>query len=339
MKGFVAALNEQAINNIASYYATLAPANLRVPPARKLPPNPRSPPLLPLKPQSAAAVARCAGYHGETGVSKTPGMPNLAGLAPQYLVAAMKAYVGGERKNEVMKGLLTGVSGSEINEIAQHYARQVPARAETSSVGDAAARNALSAACAGCHGAQGISANPIWPSLAGQDARYLADALRGYKDGSRDNAMMKGFVAALNDQAINNIASHYSTLAPAQPAPPAAAQAPAQPVPPAATPAPVQPAAPALTTAPTSNRAPALVRNNLLAGLDDRTVVNIAAYFASLNPTRSKPPGGQGGGREPVVVRNGLVASLDEGTVRNVASYFASLPPEQPPSAKRTGKT
>jgi DmsE family decaheme c-type cytochrome len=158
--------------------------------------------------------------------------------------------------------------------------------------------------------------------------------------------MMKGFVAALNNQAINNIASYYATLsptqpappaaaqAPARPAPPAAAQAPAQPVPPAATPAPVQPAPPAVTAAPSSNRAPALVRNNLLGGLDDRTVADIAAYFASLNPTRSKPSGGQGGGREPVVVRNGLVASLDEGTVRNIASYFASLPPEQPPSAR-----
>ncbi len=335
MKGFVAALNEQAMNDIASFYATLAPAQPARSAGTQAPAQSTVPAATPAQASNpAAAVARCAGCHGENGVSKTPGMPSLAGLAPQYLVTAMKAYVGGERKNEVMKGLLTGVSESEISEIAQYYARQVPARAETSPVGDAAAGNALSAACAGCHGAQGVSANPIWPSLAGQDARYLADALRGYKDGSRDNAMMKGFVAALNDQAINNIASHYSTLAPVQPAPPAAVQAPAQPVPPAATPAPAQPAPPALPTAPASNRAPALVRNNLLAGLDDRTVADIAAYFASLNPTRSKPSGGQGGGRDPVVVRNGLVASLDDRAIRNVASYYASLLPEQPLSAR-----
>ena len=109
---------------------------------------------------------------------------------------------------------MTDVSESELNDIALYYARQVPARAETPPVGDVAAGKAASAACAGCHGPQGVSPNPAWPSLAGQDARYLADALRGYKDGSRDNAMMKGMVAALNEQAINNIASYYASSRP-----------------------------------------------------------------------------------------------------------------------------
>ena len=253
----------------------------------------------------------CAACHGERGISKTPGMPSLAGLAPPYLVAAMKAYTGGQRKHDVMKALLTDVSDAEINDIANYYARQVPARADTPPVGDASNGKALSAACAGCHGPLGVSPNPIWPSLAGQDARYLADALRGYKDGSRNDAMMKGFVAALSEQAMNDIASYYATLAPGQPAPPAGAQT------------------------PTSNRDPVLVRNNLLASLDDKTVDDIAGYFAGLNPVRSKPPGAaQGGGREPVVIRNGLVASLDPNTIRNVASYYASLAPEQPQGAR-----
>ncbi len=34
--------------------------------------------------------------------------------------------------------------------------------------GDAAAGKAKSATCAGCHGAAGVSANPLWPNLAGQ---------------------------------------------------------------------------------------------------------------------------------------------------------------------------
>src|SRR5207244_1024773 len=136
----------------------------------------------------------CAACHGERGISKKPGVPSLAGLAPPYLVAAMKAYAAGQRKNVVMKALLTDVSETEINDIANHYARQVPARADTPPVGDAAAGKAASAACAGCHGPLGVSPSPAFPSLAGQDARYLADALGEYKDGSRDNAMMKAFV-------------------------------------------------------------------------------------------------------------------------------------------------
>jgi DmsE family decaheme c-type cytochrome len=255
----------------------------------------------------------CAACHGERGISKKPGMPSLAGLAPQYLVAAMKAYTAGQRKHAIMKALLVEVSEAELNDMALYYARQVPARAETSPVGDASTGKAVSAACAGCHGPQGVSPNPLWPSLAGQDARYLADALKAYKDGSRDNAMMKGFVASLNEQTINDIASYYASLAPAQPTLSDGAQTPA------------------------SNRDPVLIRNNLLASLDDRSIDDIASYFAGLNPVRSNQPGApqnQRGGRDPVVVRNGLVASLDERTIRNVASYYASLAPEQPQSAR-----
>ena len=245
----------------------------------------------------------CAACHGENGISKKPGIPSLAGLAQQYLVAAMKSYVAGQRKHAVMKALLADVSDSQLNDIALFYARQVPARAETSPVGDVNAGKGASAACAGCHGPQGVSANPAWPSLAGQDARYLADALKTYKDGSRDNAMMKGMVAALDEGAMNNIASYYASLVPAQP-----------------------PLADSAKTAAPGTE-PVLVRNNLLASIDDRTADDIAGYFASLVPAQSGQPGGAESGREPLVVRNGLVASLDERTARNVASYYASLAP------------
>ena len=159
----------------------------------------------------------CAACHGERGISKTPGIPSLVGMDPQYLVAAMKAYATGQRKNAVMKALLSGVGDAELNDIALYYAQQSPARAPTPPVGDATAGKTASAACAGCHGAQGVSANPAWPSLAGQDARYLADALEAYKDGSRSDATMKGIVASLDQQTINNLASYYASLVPSSP--------------------------------------------------------------------------------------------------------------------------
>src|SRR5215472_12539085 len=252
-------------------------------------------------------VVSCAACHGERGITSKPGIPSLAGLAPPYLVAVMKDYAAGKRKHAVMNALLAGAGESELNDIAQFYARQVPARATTPTLGDAAAGKNASAACAGCHGPQGVSANPAFPSLAGQDARYLADTLKAYKDGSRDNPIMKGMVAALDETAINNLAGYYASLAPAQPAPPAGAQ----------------PSG--------AGREPVMTANKLLASLDDHTSDDIAAYFASLVPTRSGPA--PGGGREPVVVRNGLVASLDERAARNVASYYASLMPARPAGA------
>jgi DmsE family decaheme c-type cytochrome len=250
-------------------------------------------------------LVACAGCHGEGGISRQPGMPSLVGLSQQYLVAAMKAYVEGQRKHDLMKAMLTGVSEAELNDIALYYASQRSARAQTPAVGDAAAGKAAAASCAGCHGPEGISPNPLWPSLAGQDARSLADATRAYKPGgSRSDPMMMGLAAALDDASINNIASYYATVAPA---PPSATS--------------------------TGRRDPALVRNNLVAGLDDRTIRDLASYFASLTP--AQPSGAQtaAGRREPVLVRNGLVAFLDERAINNVASYYASLPPRQPTGA------
>jgi DmsE family decaheme c-type cytochrome len=164
-------------------------------------------------------AAGCAGCHGEVGISKRPGMPSLVGLDPQYLVSAMKAYKSGQRKHEVMRVMLSSVGEAELNNIALYYARQIPARAQTPAVGDPAAGKTASASCAGCHGEQGVSANPAWPSLAGQDAQYLAVALKAYKDGSRNDATMKALVAALDARTINNIASYYASLRPAQPSP------------------------------------------------------------------------------------------------------------------------
>jgi DmsE family decaheme c-type cytochrome len=256
-------------------------------------------------------VVACASCHGERGITSKPGIPNLAGLAPQYLVGEMKEYATGRRKHTIMNALLADVSESEFNDIAQFYAGQVPARATTPTLGDAAAGKNVSAACAGCHGPQGVAVSPI-PSLAGQDARYLADALKAYKDGSRTHAIMTALSRGLDENTINNLAGYYASLAPAQPALPGGAQPPA------------------------ANREPELMVNKMLASLDDRTIDDIAGYFAGLIPTRTgQPGGGSAGRREPVVVRNGLVASLNEQAIRNVGSYYASLTPAQPAGASR----
>jgi cytochrome c553 len=77
--------------------------------------------------------------------------------------------------------------------------------------GDVAAGKAKAAACTGCHGAngEGIAANP---ALAGKGEEALAQALKDYKSGKRDNAVMKGMVAALSDGDIANLAGYYASL-------------------------------------------------------------------------------------------------------------------------------
>ena len=77
--------------------------------------------------------------------------------------------------------------------------------------GDAAAGKAKAASCSGCHGANGEGKGSN-PSLAGKPEGALAQSMRDYKSGKRDNAMMKGFVGKLSDQDIDNLAAYYASL-------------------------------------------------------------------------------------------------------------------------------
>ncbi len=78
--------------------------------------------------------------------------------------------------------------------------------------GDAAAGKSKSAVCAACHGPAGISANDIWPNLAGQKTGYLVAQMKAFRDGQRKNPMMSPMAAPLSDADIDNLAAYYSSL-------------------------------------------------------------------------------------------------------------------------------
>ena len=204
-------LNDDALVKVAAYYASLDPALPSVPAGAKPPAKPDS------LHAGKAATATCAFCHGETGISKTPGMPSLVGMDPKYLVAVMKTYQTGQRKHDVMKAALATATESDLADMALFYALQKPARAQTPAVGNQAAGKTAAADCAGCHGNTGTSTNPATPNLAGQDAQYLAETLRAYKDGSRADETMKSLVAALDEPAIRNLAAFYANQQPLQP--------------------------------------------------------------------------------------------------------------------------
>ena len=62
--------------------------------------------------------------------------------------------------------------------------------------------------CVACHAADGNSTTPENPKLAAQHPEYLAKQLMEFKSGKRDNAIMKGFAAALSEEDMTNI-SHW----------------------------------------------------------------------------------------------------------------------------------
>jgi cytochrome c553 len=209
MNNAVKFLNDDALVKVSAYYASLDP--VATDGARAAPTKPD-----PIQAGKAAA-AGCAGCHGEAGISKTPGTPNLVGLDPKYLVAAMKGYKNGQRRHDMMKTLLSSVSDSDLNNIAIYYALQKPAPAQTPAAGNQTAGKAAATTCAGCHGEQGVSANPATPSLAGQDSQYNVASILAYKNGSRSDETMKGLVAALDDNTIKDLAAYYANQQPQPP--------------------------------------------------------------------------------------------------------------------------
>lgn len=71
--------------------------------------------------------------------------------------------------------------------------------------------------CAGCHGMDGKSVAPGFPSLAGQDFEYLKRQLINFRNKSRTGgqaAIMYGMAAGLSDDDIENLASYFSSLEP-----------------------------------------------------------------------------------------------------------------------------
>ena len=76
--------------------------------------------------------------------------------------------------------------------------------------GDADVGKKKSAPCAACHGANGVSASPDFPSLAGQYADYLERALDHYKSGKRKNPIMQAQVANLSKKDMLDLAAYFS---------------------------------------------------------------------------------------------------------------------------------
>jgi cytochrome c553 len=68
------------------------------------------------------------------------------------------------------------------------------------------------AVCAACHGATGNSANPEWPSLAGLGGDYIAEQLKNFKEGKRNNPVMMPIVAPLNPQDMADLGAYFSGL-------------------------------------------------------------------------------------------------------------------------------
>ena len=209
MAGAARFLRDDALVNVAAYYASLEPPRPSAAKAAAAQPDPVN--------AGKSAAAACGGCHGESGVSGIPGTPSLAGMEPKSFAAAMAAYKSGARRHDLMKSFTAGLSEAGVGNLALFYALQKPARTKNPAPGDAAAGKNAAAACSGCHGETGVSTIPGTPSLAGQDAQYLAAATQAYRSGARSDETMKGPAGALDERAIRDVAAFYAAQAPQAP--------------------------------------------------------------------------------------------------------------------------
>jgi len=80
-------------------------------------------------------------------------------------------------------------------------------------VGNAGAGADQTVACSACHGADGNSAAPSFPKLAGQGERYLLKQLQDIRDGARPVPTMAGQLNGKSDQQLADIAAFYASKA------------------------------------------------------------------------------------------------------------------------------
>jgi len=66
--------------------------------------------------------------------------------------------------------------------------------------------------CQACHGANGNSTNPEWPSLAGIGGDYIAEQLKNFKEGKRNNPVMTPNAANLSADDMADLGAYFDSL-------------------------------------------------------------------------------------------------------------------------------
>jgi cytochrome c553 len=159
-------------------------------------------------------ASTCLGCHGIEGYRNAYpdyAVPRLAGQHAEYLQAALKEYRSDARQYPTMHLQALSLSDQQIADAAAYLASK-PLVTVSSASAPQIPQPAI--VCASCHGKDGIGVTPMYPSLAGQHASYLARAIQEYQTGYRKNPIMNGMVASLKPADITAIADYFSSLKP-----------------------------------------------------------------------------------------------------------------------------
>jgi len=161
----------------------------------------------------------CLGCHGiEDYRNAYPNytVPRLGGQHADYIVAALKEYRAGTRTHPTMHVQASTLSDQDMQDIAAYFSGETPIQASTQTRGTPPAK--VTQLCASCHGKDGVGISSAYPTLKGQHADYLEQALDEYRhqytDEDRKNPVMSTFAAGLTADDISEIAEYYSAQSP-----------------------------------------------------------------------------------------------------------------------------
>jgi cytochrome c553 len=197
------------------------------------------------------------------------------------------------------------------------------ARAQEAKPGDVAAGEKKIAMCEGCHNLPRYQASfpEIYkvPMIAGQNAKYIAAALAGYRKGERKHPTMRAIAGSLSDQDIADVAAYYAQLG----RPAGAAAAPAA----AASAAPAHEPPPQVAALLTKGNCVSCHGSNFSAPIDpsypklagqhaDYLFVALKAYQTDHNPLM---------GRNNAIMM-GMARPFTHPEIKAIAAYLGSLP-------------
>jgi cytochrome c553 len=157
----------------------------------------------------------CLGCHGiesYKNVYPTYAVPRLRGQHAEYIVSALAAYKSGERAHGTMHAQAASLSAQDIQDIAAYMAGDEIKTAGAQPVG---AVPAAVATCQACHGRDGVGIMGLYPTLSGQHADYLVQALNDYRKGARKNGIMAPFASQLKPHEVEEIAHYFAHQKPA----------------------------------------------------------------------------------------------------------------------------
>jgi len=164
-------------------------------------------------------VSGCNSCHDSDGMANNPDVPFIAGQHATYLESAMRSYLIGDRKHEVMRAAVFDLEVNERQQLAEHFAqldstwkdKTTPRGNKVDKARDIRNGQALSRPCAGCHGDDGNSIKEGVPSLAGLHPAYFIPAVKSYLQGKRKGAaIMKNFKLSLSERDIAQLAAFFA---------------------------------------------------------------------------------------------------------------------------------